>query len=267
YLRQTGSKAFARSAHHEAAACLDQALQILEKTPGDRTIVAIDLRLEVFLPFLILAEYRRGLDAVIEAARLAERIGDRQRLARALANQCLMFRVMGMTDEAIEPGRRARTIATEFGDAELAASSNYFLGMAYASRGEWADAATSYRAALVTLDDDVTPEQILTLHRFQSGVRAWLTWALSSRGEFAEALTLAQLALRISRIHEAKALEASHLCLLGMVWLDLGDATEAIPILESAVDISRTYGVRDWSGIAAMILCRAYALIGPTPDA
>jgi predicted ATPase len=84
YLRQTGSKAFARSAHHEAAACLDQALQILEKVPGDRSILAIDLRLEVFLPFLVLAEYRRGLDAVVEAAAVAERIGDRRRLARAL---------------------------------------------------------------------------------------------------------------------------------------------------------------------------------------
>ena len=267
YLRLTGSKAFARSAHDEAAACLDQALQILEKVPGDRTILAIDVRLEVFLPFLVLAKYRRGLDAVIEAATLAERIGDRRRLARALANQCLMFRVMGMTDEAIEPGRRARAIATELGDTELAASSNYFLGMAYTSRGEWADADASYRAALIPLHGDVTPERILTLNRFQSGVRAWLAWALSSRGEFAEALELAQLAVHISQMNEAKALEASHLCLLGMVWLDLGDAAEAIPILESAVDISRRYEVRDWSGIAAMILGRAYALVGRPPDA
>jgi DNA-binding NtrC family response regulator/tetratricopeptide (TPR) repeat protein len=267
YLRQTGSKAFARSAHHEAAACLDQALQILEKVPGDRSILAIDLRLEVFLPFLVLAEYRRGLDAVVEAAAVAERIGDRRRLARALANQCLMFRVMGMTDAAIEPGRRARAIATELGDTELAASSNYFLGMAYTSRGEWADAEASYRAALMPLHGDVTPERILTLHRFQSGVRAWLGWALSSRGEFAEALALAQLAVRISQINEAKALEASHLCLLGIVWLDLGDAAEAIPILESALDISRAYDVRDWSGIAAMLLGRAYALVGRTAEA
>ena len=267
YLRETGSKAFARSAHHEAAACLDQALQILEKVPGDRTILAIDLRLEVFLPFLVLAEYRRGLDAVIEAAAVAERIGDRRRLARALANQCLMFRVMGMTDAAIEPGRRARAIATELGDAELAASSNYFLGMAYASRGEWADAEASYRAALIPLDGDVTPERILTLHRFQGGVRAWLGWALASRGEFAEALALGQVAVRIAEVNGAKALEASHLCLLGMTWLDLGDAAEAIPILESAVEISRRYEVRDWSGIAAMILGRACALVGRTAEA
>ena len=267
YLRQTGSKAFARSAHHEAAACLDQALQILQKLPGDRMILAIDLRLEVFLPFLVLAEYRRGLDSVIEAARLADRVGDRRRLAHALANQCLMFRVMGMTDEAIDPGRRARAIATELGDTELAASSNYFLGMAYASRGEWAPAEASYRAALIPLDGDVTPERILTLHRFQGGVRAWLGWALASRGEFAEALALGQVAVRIAQVNGAKALEASHLCLLGMTWLDLGDTDQAIPILESALDISRSYDVRDWAGIAAMILGRAYALVGRTVDA
>jgi tetratricopeptide (TPR) repeat protein len=45
------------------------------------------------------------------------------------------------------------------------------------------------------------------------------------------------------------------------------DAAEAIPILESALDISRAYEVRDWSGIAAMLLGRAYVLVGRTAEA
>jgi DNA-binding NtrC family response regulator/tetratricopeptide (TPR) repeat protein len=270
YLRQSGLRALARSAHHEAAACLDEALQIVDKLPEGRTLMAIDLRLDAFQPFLILAEYRRGLDATAEAARLAERVGDHRRLAHALANQCLMFRVMGMTDAAIEPGRRALTLAAEVGDTDLVASTNYFLATAHTSRGEWAEAETYYRAAMAAmppLDGEATPERVRTLPFFAAGVRAWLSWALESRGEFAEALALAQAALRISQVRGSKATEGAHGCFLGMVWLGIGDAVEAIRVLEPALEVCRTYDVRDFVGIVSMVLGRAYALAGRTANA
>ena len=50
YLRQTGVKAAARSANHEAVACLEQAVEILDAQPAPAGLDAIDLRLEVFMP-------------------------------------------------------------------------------------------------------------------------------------------------------------------------------------------------------------------------
>jgi tetratricopeptide (TPR) repeat protein len=271
YLRQSGLRASARSAHHEAVACLDQARQIVDKVPGDHTIAAIDIRLDVFNQFVILAEYRRGLEAATEAASLAERLVDRRRLGYALANQCLMLRVMGRTDDAVvEPGRRALAMATEIGDTDLVASTNYVLATLHTSRGEWGEAEAYFRAALAAmtpLEGDITPESVRKLHFYAPGVRAWLSWALASRGEFAEALALAQTALRISQVRGSKFTEGAHGCFLGMVWLDLGDAIEAIRVLEPALDICRTYEVRDFVGIVSMVLGRAYAMTGRVAEA
>ena len=267
YLHQTGMKAFARSAHHEAIACLEQALQIVERFREDRTTDAIDLCLDLFPPLLILAEYQRALDCVTEAARIAERVGDRRRLGRALAHQCLILRVMAMTDAAIEPGRRALAIATKFADTQLATSANFALGTAYATRGEWAEAEACYRAAITPFEGAVTAEIVQTLHYQDSGARAWLAWALESRGEFEEALQFARTALRIALVRGSKAQEATYDCMLGIVLLGMGDVDEAIRVLERAVEISHAYDVRDWIGIADMLVGRAYALAGRVAEA
>ncbi|HEV8144614.1 MAG TPA: sigma 54-interacting transcriptional regulator [Methylomirabilota bacterium] len=267
YLRHTGAKAFARSAHYEAIACLEQALKIVGQFREDRTTDAIELRIDLFTPLLILAEYQRALDCVTEAARIAERVDDRRRLGRALAHQCLILRVMGMTEAAIEPGRRALAIATQFGDTQLATSANFALGTAYTSRGEWAEAEACYRAAITPFEGDVTAEIVQTLHYQESGARAWLAWALESRGECEEALELARTALRIALVRGSKAQEATYDCMLGIVLLGMGDASEAIRVLERAVEISHAYDVRDWMGIASMLVGRAYALGGRVAEA
>src|SRR5439155_23662688 len=105
YLRQAGLKAMGRSAVHEAIASLERALQIADTRPTtQRPTAAIDLRLDLFLPLLTIAEYGRSLEAAIDATKLAEGLGDRRRLARALADQCLILRVIDRTGDAIAPG-------------------------------------------------------------------------------------------------------------------------------------------------------------------
>jgi len=267
YLRQAGTKAFVRSAHHEAAACFEQALQILSQRPEDHPAMAVDLRLDLFLPLGILAEYRRSLDSVTEAARLAERLGDRRRLAQALSNQCLTFRILGQDDEAIERGRRALEIAREIDDAALAMSANFYLGTAYTSRGDFANAVTCYRATMSSFAGDETIERVQALHRVESGARAWLAWMLGSLGEFEEALALGRSALQLARAHGAKALEAAFACLFANVHIELGDAVEAIGILESALEVCRSYHVRDWFGPVSMRLGYVYALVGRIAEA
>src|SRR5262249_10358268 len=158
YLRQTAAAAVAKSAAHEAVASFEQALEVLTNLSDKQSAIdAIDVRLEAFWPLHVVAEYRRCLDLSTEAAVLAERLGERRRLGRALSNQCGMLRVMGKNDEAIAPGRRALEIAAETGDAALATLTNFWLGTAHASRGEFREAVTCYRAAMSPFDGEVTP--------------------------------------------------------------------------------------------------------------
>jgi predicted ATPase len=87
YLRQAGAKAFARSAHRESAACLEQALAALGHLPETHETLeqAIDLRVELRHALWPLGEIERILDHLQRAETLAETLADQRRLCRVLA--------------------------------------------------------------------------------------------------------------------------------------------------------------------------------------
>jgi len=266
YLRQTGLAATARSATHEAVACFEQALEVLTHLPDEQSAIdAIDVRLEIFTPLHALAGYRGCLDRLKEAEVLAEKLGERRRLGRVLSNQCGILRVMGANEEAIAPGRRALEIAAENGDSTLAAATNFFLGTAYAVRGEFPEAVVCYRAAMNPPGGELTPDNVASFH-VDGNARAWLSWVLIDLGQFGEALTLAQRGLEISRMRESKFGEAGSACMLGKVYLGLGAAHEAIEILEPALKLCRTYDVHDWFAPVSMCLGYAYGLAQRTAE-
>jgi len=214
----------------------------------------------------MLAEYRGCLDHVTEAAVRAERLGERNRLGWALAKQCLILRLMGRMDDAIEPGRRGLAIAGETADSGLAAFANYALASAYLDRGEFKQAMACCRAAITPITGEVTPDNIGRHHTSEAVARGWLAWALADMGQFGEALVLGREALQIARARENKNAEAIECCLLGGIYLGLGDAAEAVRILEPALDICRAYAVRDWLSPVLMRLGYAYGLVGRIPE-
>jgi DNA-binding NtrC family response regulator/tetratricopeptide (TPR) repeat protein len=266
YLRQTAAVAVAKSAVHEAVASFDQALEVLTHLSDEQsTIDAIDVRLEAFWTIHVIADYRRCLDLSTEAADLAERLGERQRLGRALSQRCGMLRVMGRNDDAIAPGRRALEIAAETGDTALATTTNFWLGTAHASRGEFHEAVTCYRAAMSPFDGEVTADNVASL-QMDGNARAWLSWVLIDLGQFTEALTLARRGLEIARMRESKFGEAGSACMLGKVYIGLGATDEAIEVLEPALKNCRAYDVHDWLAPLSMCLGYAYGLAGRTAE-
>jgi len=266
YLRQTGAAAVAKSAAHEAIASFDQALEVLTHLSDQQfAIDVIDIRLESFWALHVIAEYGRCLDHSTEAAVLAERLGERRRLGHALSQQCVMLRVMGRHDDAIAPGRRALEIAAETGDTALATLTNFCLGTAHASRGEFHQAETCYRAAMSPFDGELTADNVASL-RWDGNARAWLSWVLTDLGQFREALTLARRGIEIARVRQSRASEASTACMLGKVYLGLGAAPEAIEVLEPALKICRVYDVHDWLAPVSMCLGYGYGLAGRTAE-
>jgi predicted ATPase len=87
YLRQAGAKAFARSAHRESAACLEQALAALAHLPESHETLeqAIDLRIELRHALWPLGENERILTHLRQAESVAETLADERRLARVLS--------------------------------------------------------------------------------------------------------------------------------------------------------------------------------------
>ena len=99
YSRQAGEAALAGLAPGDAVRYFLQALQLLAQLPGADPTLGVDLRLD-----LGIAQRQAGIPAfretLLEAAHLAQGLGDRDRLVRAaLANNRGFFSALGVVDD------------------------------------------------------------------------------------------------------------------------------------------------------------------------
>jgi tetratricopeptide (TPR) repeat protein len=164
--------------------------------------------------------------------------------------------------EAIEAGRRALAIAADVEDADLTATTNFFLGTVHQTRGEFRKAAACYRESFRPLDGELTPERARALQRFATGARAWLSWTLESLGEFDEALMVGREGVQIAQARGDPLSEMSTSCLLAGVHLTRGEWSQSVPLLERALVLCRSYDIRDWLSPVTMRLGYAYAQSG-----
>jgi hypothetical protein len=105
---------------------LEQAVEALTRLPDtvEHAVLHIDLVCrDLSDPLNIRGRYERLLEHMRDAARLAEKIGDRARLASALARTLHALRTCGQLDRAVEIGERACGLADEIGDPQLTAFS------------------------------------------------------------------------------------------------------------------------------------------------
>jgi tetratricopeptide (TPR) repeat protein len=158
HLWQAGQNARARSAYRQAITFLEQAVEALTRLPDtvETAVRRIDLVChDLSDPLNILAQYERLLGHLHEAARLAEKIGDRARLASALARSVRPLRITGQLERAIENGERACSLADEVGDARLNALSRLNVSSVhYYLRGDVRRAEVLLTQALAALESD-----------------------------------------------------------------------------------------------------------------
>ncbi len=200
YLSQAGAKAAARSANREAVAWFEHALVALRHLPERPQTLeqAIDLRFSLRNALLQLGEQGRILDHLREAERLAETLGDRRRLGRVGASMAHYFWLTGEHDHAVEAGRRALAVATALGDFALEVTTNYYLGLAYHSLGDYRRGAEILRRNVESLASDTQHESFGTAGFHSVFARGWLVWCLAELGEFTEAVARAAEGVRIA---------------------------------------------------------------------
>jgi class 3 adenylate cyclase/tetratricopeptide (TPR) repeat protein len=238
-LRQAGARAVARSAPREAVGYFEQALVALSHLPEgpDSVRQAVDIRFDLQSALGPLGEIARMLETLQEAETLVMSLDDQGQLGRVSAHMCYCFLWMGQADRAVESGRRA--LASVRGDVGLEVLTNFRLGQAYFTLGE-------YRRAIDVLTATVEQLRGGALHeRFGLPVvpsatcRVWIALCLANLGEFIDASAVGEDGLRI-------ATAADHQYTLSVACWGIagthvlrGDFGKAIGWLEPSLELCR----------------------------
>jgi tetratricopeptide (TPR) repeat protein len=268
YCRQAGARAMARSAHREAAECFEQALAALAQLPECRDTVeqAIDLRLDLRSALVPLNELARVFDHLRAAEALAERLDDPQRLGRLASYLCFYFSVIGEHDRAMASGQRALTLATTSGAFDVQVIAQSCLGIAYYAAGDYTQGLDCMRRVIALLPSELHSARFAFPILPAATAHGYVAWSLAELGDFVEAASRGEDAVRLAEAAAHPASSAAALWYAGLVHRRQGDVHAAIPMLEQSLALSQTANILNFP-VSASLLSAAYALAGRTVEA
>jgi tetratricopeptide (TPR) repeat protein len=229
-----GQRATARSAYWEAVANFEQALGALQLLPEnpDTMRQRIDLHFNVRVALHPLNAYVQILPHLREAERLAEALGDSQRLARCLAYLGNYFTMTFQYAQAIEVSQRALVLATAHGDVALQLDAQYRLSHAYFNMGDSQQVITLLTRIVESLTGDLEHAFLGYSAPLSVVSRELLVYSLASCGAFAEGLTQAKEAARIAAAIDHSWSHMFAAVALGWLSLTKGDFTSASAAFE-----------------------------------
>jgi tetratricopeptide (TPR) repeat protein len=259
----------AHSAYREAVGHFEQGLSALPHLPETRDSreQAIDLRLALRSALLPSGDSERILAYLREAESLAVALDDAHRLGQVSRFLAAHFRQMGAYDQAIAAAQHALALATASGEVVLHALTNYHLGMAYESQGDYRRAIDCFEQTVAFFDGARRRERFGQVFLPAVTARAWLASCHAELGMFAEGRALGEEGLRIA---EAVAHPPSLMWALwgiGLLSLRQGNLRRALPQLERAVGIGQEADLPahfPWNAVALGV---AYTRAGRITDA
>jgi tetratricopeptide (TPR) repeat protein len=192
----------------------------------------IDLHFDVRVALQPLSAFAQILLHLREAERLAETLGDPQRLARCLAYLGDYFNRTFQYARAIEVSQRALALAIAHGDGILQLDAQYRLSRAYCSMGGYQQAITLLTRIVGSLTGNLEHAFLGSAAPLSVLSRWFLSLSLAMCGAFAEGLTRVEEAARIA---EAVDHPWSHMfAAMALGWLSLtkGDFTSAVAAFE-----------------------------------
>jgi tetratricopeptide (TPR) repeat protein len=269
YLRRAGLRAASRSAHRQAVAYFEQALEIIQHLPEGRETIerAADLRFDLRNSLHPVGDLAPILGHLSEAEKLARVLGDRRRLAWVFSFMCQYFRLVGNLDRAIESGQRALAIADALGDIPLWIAVGTHLGPAHGATGDFRKATAILTRVVDALRENPSREDMGSAGLLSVFSRIYLVYYLAERGEFREAMACGEEGIRLAVTADHQYSLAFAYCGVGTLFLVKGDLESAIRLLERGLQLCRSLNLPLMLPLLASPLGSAYALSGRYAEA
>lgn len=237
--RRAGEWALARSANREAAVCFERALAALERAPerAEKATLAIDLRLELRNAFVLLGDADRALAYLTEAQGLATTLGDRVRLGRVSAQLSFHRSWAGRPGEARVLALTAQAIGEETADGPLTMTATLYLAYAHRAAGDYRAGRQVLDRLLEMLGSGASRERHGQHVLPSAGARYHLTACLAQSGEFEAAIACGREALVFGERVDHRISVISACMGLGEAYVVRGATSEALPVLERALEL------------------------------
>jgi class 3 adenylate cyclase/tetratricopeptide (TPR) repeat protein len=268
YQSKAGKRAFARSAHQEAARYFDQALAALTHLPETQETLeqSVDFRLGLRNSLFPLGEVETGLGHLRDAERVASNLGDERRLALILAYMSEHSRLTGHSSDAVSSAKKVQAMAEKIDDLSLKVVGNYYLGTAYFTAGDYRRAGECLEQTILPLAGDLGRDRLGLAGFPVVMARVFWAWALAESGDFDDGMTQGQEAVRLAETLNHPYSQAFAFRALGQVYSLKGDFRQAIPLLEHGVTLCREWNLHFVTPTLAELLGYVYALAGRLPE-
>jgi len=269
YLREAGTKAYARGAVQESLERAEQAIEILAKLPAvpENVRRAIDVRGDLFWPLFSVGQVPRLVQLLHEAEGLAREIGDRRRLGHVSLMIGVCSMMSGRYAAAIDHGREALDIATAFDDRELRARCTYHLAMTHLALGEYRPAIDGLTRLVDGPDASLVRQLVSVLGSTYESACGWLATCYAELGDFDRAISHADRAIQSAGASDVPQAHAAAYYRRGWVPALKGEFAQALPWLERAVSLCETKGLLYLLSVTSILYGWVLAWSGRFADA
>jgi tetratricopeptide (TPR) repeat protein len=269
YQRQAAAKAQARSAHREAVASLEEALEALQQRPDTHETREqnIDVLLELRSSLYPLGEFEKMLGCLREAEAMASAISDSRRLGSVSLHTAEYCRQTGRFAEARELAEKGLALGAKLQDVPLRLYGSHYLGLACHTLGDYRRAADLLRTVAQTPEAECPAGAFRGTvsgcwAAFQAVNLGWLARCLAECGEFEEGVAAGRQAVVFAEgLGSPYSLAAAYIG-LGYCTLVKGDLDAAGLALEQACRVAREAKLALYRPQAIRLLGATYLLAG-----
>jgi DNA-binding NtrC family response regulator len=249
YLRETGAKAWARGALLESLERYEQALALLPRLPTSPNNLrrAIDVRLDLHLPLVLLGQVPRLSRLHEEAEGVARQLQDQPRLGCVYWRMGAYSWINARYAEGIEYANQALELATALDDRKLRILATYTLGLNHFPHGEYRAAIEHFTRIVDGPDNDLARQPLglaFGSPYFQSC--GWLGWCFATIGDFEQAKVNTDRAVQAADALDSPQGQSFAYACSAFPLILKGEFAQALPWCERAIQLCETKAVLTW---------------------
>ncbi len=264
YLRQAGAAAFARGSVAESLARYEEALAVsnhLDSSP-DNIGRAIDVRLDLHVPLVVLGQVDRLIHLHEESERLARDLDDAPRLSRLLYRMSQYAWIQGRFKDGLERAGQALEIATRIADAEVRVLATYALGLNQCLLGAHREAIAHFERVVDGPDTPLARRALAVTVPAYIGAAVWLGYCLTLTGEIERALISTDQGAQAADESDHPQAQAIAYTMRAIPMLYRGRTDTALALCTRALELCEQRALLIWLPAAAGTLGWALALAG-----